>query len=351
MKAMVLRAAGEPFVMETRPDPTPGPGEAVARVLACGAGLTIQHVRAGRTGANFPIVIGHEITGEIVAVGPQTDALPVIEPLKGGDPVTCWFYLLNGEDRWTRSDRPTISTRVCGHVGRQIDGGYAEYIKLPVQNFIKLPEGLDWKRHPAEIGVITDALATPYKVLRRGRVRPLDTVAVFGAGGGVGLHQVMMCKWARARVIAVEIRADKFDACRKAGADAVVDASAGHVVDQIRDLTDGAGVDVAVDYVSATRTLEEATAALGIGGRLLTLGGSAGKPFTVDPRVMLRKELELMGSRYCTRQEVIDTLELVARGDVWPVVSETAPLAEAEQIHARVEKGLVTGRAALMIGG
>ena len=100
----------------------------------------------------------------------------------------------------------------------------------------------------------------------------------------------------------------------------------------------------------STRTLEEGTAALGIGGRLLTLGGSAGKPFTVDPRVLLRKELELMGSRYCTRQEVIDTLELVARGDLWPIVTETYPLEEVETVHQRLEQGLVTGRAALMIG-
>lgn len=351
MKAMVLHRPGEPFVLEDRPDPTPGPGEAVARVLACGAGLTIQHVRAGRTGANFPIIIGHEITGEIVAVGPRTETLPVIEPLREGDPVTCWFYLIEGEDRWTRSDRPTISTRIYGHVGRQIDGGYAEYIKLPVQNFIKLPEALDWRAHPAEVGVVCDAIATPYKVLRRGRIGPLDTVAVFGAGGGVGLHQVMMCKWARARVIAVEVAAHKFTACRDAGADEVVDAGSEDVTAAIQELTKGAGVDVVIDYVSSTRTLEQGVAALGIGGRLVTLGGGVGEPFTVDAKIMLRKELELMGSRYCTRQEVIDTLELVARREVWPVVTETYPLEAAEQAHQRLEEGLVTGRAALMIGG
>ena len=351
MKAMVLHGPGEPFVLEDRPDPTPGPGEAVARVLACGSGLTIEHVRAGRTGANFPIVIGHEITGEIVAVGRQTAEMPVIEPLEEGDPVTCWFYLIDGEDRWTRSDRPTISTRVSGHVGRRIDGGYAEYIKLPVQNFIKLPEALDWRSHPAEIGVVCDAIATPYKVLRRGRVRPHDTVAVFGAGGGVGLHQVMMCKWARARVIAVEIVADKFVACRDAGADAVVDASSEDVVAAIRELTEGAGVDVAIDYVSSTRTLEQGVAALGIGGRLVTLGGGGGRPFTVDAGAMLGKELELLGSRYCTRQEVIDSLALVARREVWPIVTETYPLDAAERVHLRLEEGLVIGRAALIIGG
>jgi D-arabinose 1-dehydrogenase-like Zn-dependent alcohol dehydrogenase len=350
MKALVLRGPREPFVLEDRPDPEPGAGEAVARVLACGAGLTIQHVRAGRTGANFPIIIGHEITGEIVAVGKSSDTLPVIEPLKVGDPVTCWFYLIDGEDRWTRSDRPTISTRVAGHVGRQIDGGYAEYIKLPVQNFIRLPDGLDWRGKPAEIGVVTDAVATPYKVLRRARIRPLDTVTVFGAGGGVGLHQVMMCKWARNRVIAVETRADKFDAIRAAGADDIVDAGAGNVVEAIMDLTGGAGVDAVVDYVSSTQTLEQGVKSLGIGGRLVTLGG-AGKPFTVDGKTILGKEQEIMGSRYCTRQEVLDTLQIVARGEITPIVSETCPLdaGAVEALHQQVEAGLVTGRAAVIV--
>ena len=70
MKAMVLKGPNTPFVLSKVPDPVPGPGEAVARVLACGSGLTIQHVKAGRIAAEFPRIIGHEITGEIVAVAP-----------------------------------------------------------------------------------------------------------------------------------------------------------------------------------------------------------------------------------------------------------------------------------------
>ena len=91
------------------------------------------------------------------------------------------------------------------------------------------------------MGVITDALATPYKVLRRAQIKAGETVAVIGAGGGVGIHQVMMAKWAKARVIAVDVAADKFDACRKAGADDVVNPRDGDVVEALRDLTHGAG--------------------------------------------------------------------------------------------------------------
>jgi len=100
--------------------------------------------------------------------------------------------------------------------------------------------------------------------------------------------------------------------------------------------------------VSSTPTLEQTVACLGIGGRMVTLGG-AGKSFTVNSAAMLAKELELLGSRYASRQQVIESLELCARGEVWPLVTETWPLNEAEQVHARVEAGQTLGRAALMV--
>ncbi len=346
MKAQILHKAGDPFSLEEVPDPTPGPGEAVAKVLACGSGLTIHHIKAGRGQANFPIIIGHEITGEIVEIGASEAGSG---GLSVGDPVTAYFYLIDGEDKWTRAGREPISTVNRGYIGRQIDGGYAEYIKLPIRNFIKLPEGLDYKNKPADVGVISDAIATPYKVLQRARVAPTDTVAVFGAGGGLGVHQIMMCKWAHANVIAVDVMADKLTVCKELGADMVVDASEDNVVEQILELTEGAGVDVAIDYVSTTNTQQQAVDSLGIGGRFVTLGG-AGQPFQAPAPQMLSKELELLGSRYCSRQQVIESLEICARGDVWPLVTETYPLEEAETVHQRLDQGLVTGRAALIIG-
>ena len=81
---------------------------------------------------------------------------------------------------------------------------------------------------------------------------------------------------------------------------------------------------------------------------MVTLGG-AGEPFQVHAKDMLNKELELLGSRYATRQEVIDALAIVARGEVWPMVTEIRKLEEAEALHDRIEKSLVTGRAAVLI--
>ena len=343
MKAMVLEAPNTPFVLADVPDPVAGPGEAVARVRACGAGLTIQHVKAGRIPATFPRIIGHEITAEIVEVGAGVDGLNI------GDPVTAYYYLNCGHCRWCRANLEPLCENSGGNVGKDCDGGYAEYIKLAAHIFVKLPASLDYADKPAETAVIMDAMATPYKVLKRGRVRAGETVAVIGAGGGVGIHQVMLAKWAHARVIAVDVVAAKFDACREAGADDVVDASAGDVAEQLRALTGGHGVDVVVDYVSTRATLEAGAQALGPRGRLVTLGG-AGEHFEANPHALLLGEQALMGSRYMSRHEIVETLELAAAGAFWPMVSDIRPLAEAEAIHARVEAGEVVGRAALLIG-
>ena len=343
MKAMLLKHPGAPLVLEDLPDPQPGPGEAVAKVLACGAGLTIHHARAGRLNIATPRILGHEIAGEIVATGPG------VTTLRRGDGVTAYFYLTCGECKWCRLNRETLCENFGGYIGREIDGGYAEYIKLPAKSFIKFPDELDWRGRPAEAGVICDAIATPVKVIRKARITPRDTVAVFGAGGGLGVHMLHVAKWAHARkVIAVDLAAAKFEACVKAGADITVDASDGRVAEQLLEATDGKGIDVAIDFVSSASTAEAAIAALGKGGRFVTLGGHGGA-FTANPGEMLRKELELLGSRYATKEEVIESLELVARGELSPIVTEKVPLADAETIHQRLDKALVTGRAALMM--
>ena len=339
MRALVLRDREAAFSLEEIPDPVPGSGEAVARVLSCGAGLTIQHVKAGRAQVDYPRIIGHEITAVIEAVGSGVDELAV------GDPVTAYFYLTCGRCKWCFIGRETLCSNFGGYVGRACDGGYAELIRLPARNFIPLPEGLDWKTRPAEVGVITDAVATPVKVIRHAKVAPGERVAVFGAGGGLGVHMIMVAHWAHARVVAVDVAGEKFDACSAAGAERCVNPRETDVVEA---LLDTGGVDVVIDFVSSKETLEAGVSALGRGGRLVTLGG-AGRAFEASAAAMLEKELVLMGSRYATHQEVIDSLELCARGEIRPLVTEIVAMEDAEALHTRIEDGAVTGRAALAI--
>jgi D-arabinose 1-dehydrogenase-like Zn-dependent alcohol dehydrogenase len=172
---------------------------------------------------------------------------------------------------------------------------------------------------------------------------------VIGAGGGLGVHMLMVARWAHARkVIAVDTKASKFESCLKAGADATIDASDRKVSQQLQELTGGKGVDVVFDFICTKQSIESAIGGMNKGGRLVLLAGNSER-FEADGPAIMRKEIEVMGSRYATRQEVIESLELVARGDLWPLVTEKVPYTEAEAIHQRLETGSITGRAALMM--
>ena len=118
----------------------------------------------------------------------------------------------------------------------------------------------------------------------------------------------------------------------------------------LMDLTGEMGTDVAIYYVSFKETIEPAIQALPPEGRFVTLGG-AGQTFELNAHDMLLKELDILGSRYVTRAEIIESLELVRDGKVWPIVTDIRPMAEAEGLHEAVEKGAVTGRGALLISG
>ena len=133
------------------------------------------------------------------------------------------------------------------------------------------------------------------------------------------------------------------------GAHETVDASEENLGEALRDLTGGAGVDVVVDFVCTAEGVEGGLRGLGKGGRFLAMGANRIEHFPFSPRELLREEQQIMGSRYATKQEVIDSLELVARGEAWPLVSETYPLEEANLVHERLKEGRVTGRAALVM--
>jgi propanol-preferring alcohol dehydrogenase len=341
MKALVLHGPNNPFSYENVSDPIPKNGEAVAKVIACGSGLTIQHVKAGRTEVNFPIIIGHEITAEIVELRGNCGELKV------GMPVTAYFYLTCGYCKWCKINRESLCENFNGYIGRQINGGYAEYISLPAKNFIPLPNTLNYKKYPLETAIICDAIATPLKVIKKGRITNTDKVAVIGAGGGLGIHMLKMLKMYNIDCIALETKTIKEKACKEAGANLFLSTTSNNIIETIQDYTKTYGLDVVVDFVSSKASLELGVSILGKGGRLITLGGS-GESFVADSGKMLLKELELIGSRYCTKQEVLDSLELVARKLITPLVTEKVSPLEANELHNKIEMGTVIGRAGII---
>ena len=341
MKALILKGPNEPFLFEDVPDPIPQNGEAVAKVLACGSGLTIQHVKSGRTKVNFPIIIGHEITAEIV------DLRGDCGELKVGMPVTAYFYLTCGHCKWCKINRETLCNNFKGYIGRQINGGYAEYISLPAKNFIPIPLSINYKENPIETGIISDAIATPLKVIKKARISITDKVGVIGAGGGLGIHMLRMLNLYNVKTIAIETKQIKEKSCRDSGASEFINPNSNSKKEVIEDFTNNSGLDVVIDFVSSKSSLETGTELLGSGGRLVTLGGS-GEFFNIDSGNMLLKEIEIIGSRYCSKQEVIDSLNLVSRGLIAPLVTEKVSPYQANDLHERIEKGNIIGRAGII---
>ena len=341
MKALILKGPNEPFIFEDVPDPIPQNGEAVAKILACGSGLTIQHVKAGRTKVNFPIIIGHEITAEIIELRGDCGELKI------GMPVTAYFYLTCGHCKWCKINRETLCDNFKGYIGRQINGGYAEYISLPAKNFIPIPLSINYIENPIETGIISDAIATPLKVIKKARISITDKVGVIGAGGGLGIHMLRMLNLYNVKTIAIETKQIKEKSCRDSGASEFINPNSNSKKEVIEDFTNNCGLDVVIDFVSSKSSLETGTELLGNGGRLVTLGGS-GEFFNIDSGNMLLKEIEVIGSRYCSKQEVIDSLNLVSNGLITPLVTEKVSPYQANDLHESIEKGNVIGRAGII---
>jgi 2-desacetyl-2-hydroxyethyl bacteriochlorophyllide A dehydrogenase len=343
MKALVLKEVGGPLMLEEVPAPQPGPGEALVRVQACGLGLTLVWNRNGRGGAGgkLPRIIGHEIAGDVIEVGPSVDGF------KPGDRVNVYYYLTCGHCRWCNRGRDDLCDRQAGVVGRQIDGGLAEYVKLPVRNLCQIPPEVSY----VDAAVTADAIATPVHVLReRAHLRAPDTVLVVGAGGGVGVHMVQMARVLGAsQVIAVDITAEKLALATQNGADAVINSAEVGFDEEVLRLTKGRGVDVVVEMVGVPATLERSLRSVGKGGRLVLVGTYDAKAALPVTQESLRGECTVTGSRYCARHELAEAVELVAQGRIRPTVTRTCRLEEADGVLRSIERMELAGRACAVL--
>ena len=347
MKAMVLRAFGQPLELAEMPRPQVGPADVLVRVRACGIGLTVVNLLAtpGRVTA-YPRIPGHEIAGDVVEVG---DA---VRTVKTGQRVTNHFYLTCGQCKQCRAGRETLCLNQRGNIGAAIDGGYAEYVALPERNMVPIPDGVSY----VDAAVASDAIATPYHACHKeARLGPGDSVLIVGAGGGVGIHMVQMARLCGARVLAADIGDDKLALAKSMGADEVIDARNAKLPDAVKALTNGLGVDAAIDIVASRATLEAALQSLAVGGRLVIIGAQP-QPvygiepgFTVNPLEFLHRGLELHSSRYVNVAEIAHTLELVRLKRIKPVVTQTFALERVKEAHELIRRNATAGRIAMVI--
>jgi propanol-preferring alcohol dehydrogenase len=327
MKAIRMTEAGKPLELQEIPIPSFSEDDVLVRVRASGICHSDAHYRGGRSPmGRLPITLGHEVAGEVEWVGPH------VTNVRAGERVCLHYNISCGDCFYCKTGNEQFCTTVK-MIGHHIDGGYAEYITVPARNAIPLPEEISFE----EGATLMCASATALHALRRGRVKDGETVAVFGVGG-LGLSAIQLAKALGAvEVYAVDIKLDKLELASEYGA-IPIDASRVEAAEEIRKLTKGKGVDVALEMIGLPLTMKQTVESLGPLGRAVIVGLSQ-MPLEIHPyRTLIGYEAEIIGSNDHLLQELPLLIDMAKRKilDTSHVVSKTIPL-DADRINQRLD--------------
>ncbi len=328
MKAVRMIAVGQPLQMQELPMPVIEDKDILVRVRAAGICHSDVHYRAGVSPVRpLPMTLGHEIAGVVEQAGPQVTQIKVGDRVGLHYNITCGecFYCTTGNEQFCSK------VRMLGHF---TNGGYAEYIAVPARNVVPLPDEI-----PFEQGAtLMCASATAFHTLRKSRLRAGETVAVFGVGG-LGMSAIQLAKaFGALEVFAVDINQEKLDRAMQYGA-IPINAKQGDPVTEIRNNTQGKGVDVALELIGIPKTMRQAVQCLGALGRAV-IAGISSSPLEIDTyRELLGNEVEIIGSNDHLFSELPLVVELARRKvlDTSRVVTRTVPL-EAGAINRALDE-------------
>ncbi|WP_395666520.1 alcohol dehydrogenase AdhP [Methylocella sp.] len=335
MKAAVVRAFGQPLVIEEVPVPQPGPGEVLVRVMACGVCHTDLHAADGDwpVKPSPPFIPGHEAAGVVAALGPG------VTNLREGDRVgVAWLHDACQACEYCETGWETL----CEHqhnTGYGVNGGFAEYVIAAAPFAARLPENIGF----AEIAPILCAGVTTYKGLRETEARPGEWVAISGIGG-LGHVGVQYAKAMGLHVAALDVSPDKLALARAAGADLAVDARDPDAAAQIVRATGGGAHGVLVTAVSPP-AFAQALSLVRRNGTVSLVGLPPGDFPTPIFDVVL-KRITIRGSIVGTRRDLDEAIAFAAEGKVRAEVA-TVPLEAVNDVFDRLRAGTVEGRMAL----
>ncbi|MEM2094893.1 MAG: alcohol dehydrogenase catalytic domain-containing protein [Candidatus Bathyarchaeia archaeon] len=332
---MQLVEYGRPLRLVEAPLPELGPRDVLVRVRSCGVCHTDVHLREGSIlRGPLPIILGHEVAGEVAAYGEDVDWLK--EKMR----VLVNYHYACGRCRSCRFGLEEECTNLVS-AGFDVDGGYAEYVKAPAVNLLEIPEEISYE----EASVLACGGGTIYHAMKCNPPRVGEAVVVYGFGG-LGVFALQLAKLAGATTFVVDVSEEKLELAQRLGADHTVNASKKDVAGEVRRLTNGSGAHKVFDLVSAPTTLESSLKMLRRHGRLIVIGALT-ELFYVDPYHLLRNRLEIHGQGGCPSYELEELLQLVKVQKVRPIVSKTYPLEEANRALEDLRAGLIIGRAVI----
>jgi D-arabinose 1-dehydrogenase-like Zn-dependent alcohol dehydrogenase len=339
MIAVVLDRFGPPEVLVTRqlPIPTPHGRQVLVRVAACGVCRRDVLTRHGSTAGNvaLPLILGHEIAGEVAALGAEAVGLAV------GDRVcSTQRASVCGRCSLCRTGHETLC-RDLRFLGHDVSGGYAEYVLVTDDNLVRLPDNID-----ARTGaILACTVGTTYNaVCDTGSVRPGEQVLVIG-GGGLGVHAIQVARAAGGQVTAATRSAPKIQVLREMGAHEVVVAADGRFSAGVRKLLPS-GADVAIDTVGGI-VFDETRRSMAPRGRIVLVGEVTGTIVHLDLATLYRRGLDLRSAVSTSRRQLERAIQLVTAGVVRPLVHEVLPFRDAAAAHQLIEEGHVVGRVVL----
>lgn len=330
---------GRPLELQEVPLPAVGPRDVLVRVKAAGICHSDAHYRAGTSKvAPLPLTLGHEVAGVVEEVGAE------VTRFRNGDRVCVHYLATCGECAWCQRGNEQFC--VAGKmIGKYRDGGYAECLVMPSRSLFLLPAELAFTQG----AIMMCSSATSLHALNQARLQAGETVAVFGVGG-LGLSAVQLARALGASaVFAVDIKAGKLELAAEFGA-TPVHALEADPVQQIRELTGGRGVDVALELIGLPLTMRQSVQALAIHGRA-ALAGITDKTFELAPyQELLDKEARIIGVSDHLARELPLLLDLARTGklDLSRVVTRTVPL-KAEAINAVLDQLEGFGEAARVV--
>jgi propanol-preferring alcohol dehydrogenase len=313
--------------MQEIPMPVVGERDVLIRVRAAGICHSDVHYRAGRSSVGaLPQTLGHEIAGVAEGTGSQATRF------RSGDRVCVHYQLSCGQCYYCSRGNEQFCHKGA-MIGKHCDGGYAEYIAVPERNVMLLPPEISFEHGAA----MMCSSSTSFHALRKARLQPGETVAIFGAGG-LGMSAIQLARGMGALdVYAVDINPEKLKLAEIYGA-IPVNASASDPVAELRRLTGGKGVDVALELIGLPLTMRQSVLALGPFGRAV-LAGVTDKPFEINGYYdLIGKEAEVIGCSDHLMQEFPLLLEYGRRGvlDLSRVVTRTIPL-DADAVNAALD--------------
>jgi acryloyl-coenzyme A reductase len=347
MKAIVVHHPGGADVLslEEVPDPVPGAKDVIIKVDACGVCFHDIVVRNGtlKSGVRMPCIPGHEISGTVLEVGRNVRAF------RPGDRVaTAQRYHICGACRYCRTGREPLcpERKMTGDWG--LVGGYGQYVAIEDDNVARVPDQVALQ----EASVAGCAIATILNAVREvGHVQPGETALVTGAGGGVGMHAVQLARLAGAFVVAQTTSADKADQIRALGAHEVIVHARGEDFSlAVKAATGGEGADVVIDNVGS-QLFDPIRRSVALGGRWILVGQLTGQFVPFNPAQLFLKSISMLSATGATRRQLEDSLALIARGAVKPVISVVLPLDQAKSAHELIEAGKTIGRVVLRPNG